>query len=135
MKGHQALERRAALQPSEEILEESAKERMQVRMCGNNALLSVLSTSPPALPPPMALFSPQPQPRTLLRRNRVVRRKGPSEGTGSRRHCTPEGTTVRAFCSSDWPSECRTDTGTRTSGQTHASAAQLLPCVDTVCSW
>ena len=27
----------AALQPSEEILEESAKERMQVRMCGNNA--------------------------------------------------------------------------------------------------
>lgn len=37
VKGHLVLKQRAALRPSEEILEESAKERMQVRMCGNNA--------------------------------------------------------------------------------------------------
>lgn len=72
---------RAALRPSEEILEESAKERMQVRMCGNNACFMFSQHHRPRpYPPPMALLSPQPQPRTLLRRNRVVRRKGPPEG-------------------------------------------------------
>ena len=81
VKGHQVLKRRAALRPSEEILEESAKERMQVRMCGNNAcFLFSQHHRPRPYPPPTAPLSPQPQPRTLLQRNRVVRRKGPPAG-------------------------------------------------------
>lgn len=78
-------------------------------------LLSVLSSLPPPYPRPWLCFRPQPQPRTLfLRRNRVVRCKGPPEGDGPTQTLHPRRHYSQAFCSSDCL-ECRTDTGTLTS--------------------
>lgn len=132
VKGHLVLKQRAALQPSEEILEESAKERMQVRMCGNNACF---------------LFSQHhPRPRPWLRFHDSLSHglfcggrewgdiRGLLRGTAPHRHCTPEATIGSGLPAPQTGLERRTDRDP-TGGTNTRMAAQPLPCVGPVCSW
>lgn len=127
VKGHQALKRRAALRPSEEILEESAKERMQVRMRGQQRLLSVLSTSllPPLYPRPWLCFLPQPQPRLFY--GGTGGRCKASGGGRPHTDTAPQKALQSGLSAPQTGLECRTDTGTRPAGQTHAWLPSFFP--------